>query len=210
MGKKSRAKKHRKSRVQKTPDEAITLGPLRIERYGRHIRFSNNSTPEQHAAFLERSREANKQVLIDLERELVVLQALIPKYDAVELLHRAAYMLIPLFMKYRSEGEFQGEESYFLPTVEYLQYLIARTEANTDGKTPSEVEWEEIWTQALKVLHLTQSHLLARGDDHDASYGDRLLTVHARQSTSDDTGQTLPAFLCRLFEIVVVAIRAAN
>jgi len=163
MGKKSRSKKHNKEWVRKAPDEVITRGPIRIERYGRHIRFSNTSTPEQHTAFLEHSKRVNKQVLIDLERELGVLQVLVPKYDPVELLHRAAYMLMPLFMKYRSESEFPSEESYFLPTVEYLQYLIARTEPNTDGKTPSETEWEEIWAQALKVMHLTQSHLLARG-----------------------------------------------
>lgn len=163
MGKKSRTKKHKKEWIRKSPDEIFSNGPFLIERYGRHIRFSNNSTPEQHAAFLDYAKEANKQVLIDRERELAVLQALISKYDPVELLHRAAYMLMPLFMKYRSEGEFQGEESYFLPTVEYLQYLVARTEPNTDGKIPSESEWEEIWTQALKILHLTQSHLLARG-----------------------------------------------
>lgn len=163
MSKRSRSKKRKKEWVRKTPDDVIARGPIRVERYGRHIRFSNNSTPEQHAAFLECTKEVNKQVLIDLERELAALQVLIPKYDPVELLHRAAYMLMPLFMKYRSEGEFEGEESYFLPTVEYLQYLIARTEPNTDGKTPSEAEWEEIWAKALKVLHLTQSHLLARG-----------------------------------------------
>lgn len=162
MRRKSHGKKHKKKWIGKAPDEVIAHGPLRVERYGRYIRFSNTSTPEQHEAFLENTKEVNKQILVDLERELVVLQGFVRKYDPVELMHRAAYMLMPLFMKYRSEGEFQADESYFLPTVEYLQYLIARTEANADGKKPTEAEWEEIWAQALKILHLTQSHLLAR------------------------------------------------
>lgn len=163
MGRKNRRRNHKQKWVRKTPDEVISDGPIRIERYGRHIRYSNNSTPEQHAAFLEHTKEVNRQILVDLERELTVLQGLVGKYDPVELLHRAAYMLIPLFMRYRSESEFQADESYFLPAVEYLQYLIARTEPNMDGKKPTEAEWEEIWAQALKILHLTQSHLLARG-----------------------------------------------
>lgn len=162
MGKKKRSKNHKKKWVRKTPDEVIASGPLNIERYGRYIRFSNTSTPQQHAAFLEHSKEINKQVLVDLESELAVLQDLLTKYDPVELMHRAAYMLMPLFLKYRSEGEFQADETYFLPTVEYLQYLIARTEANKGGKTPSETEWEEIWAQALKILQLTQSYLFTR------------------------------------------------
>jgi hypothetical protein len=163
MGKKKRSKNHKKKWVRKTPDEVFVSGPLSVERFGRHIRFANTSTPQQHEAFLEHSREVNNQVLLDLESKLAVLQNLLIKYDPVELMHRAAYMLMPLFLKYRSEGEFQADESYFLPTVEYLQYLIARSEVNKDGKTPSETEWDEIWEQALKILQLTQSHLLARG-----------------------------------------------
>ncbi|MHB0978161.1 MAG: YecA family protein [Minisyncoccota bacterium] len=101
-------------------------------------------------------------MLAELQRELAVLQALVAKYDALELMHRAAYMLLPLFMKYRSENEFLGEEAYFLPTVEYLQYLIARTAPITDSKKPSEEEWEEIWAQARKIMHLTYAHLFTR------------------------------------------------
>lgn len=73
MNRKSRGKKHGKDRVWKAPDEVIAHGPINIERYGRYVYFSNNSTSEQHAAFLEYSKEANKQVLVDLERELAVL-----------------------------------------------------------------------------------------------------------------------------------------
>jgi hypothetical protein len=162
MGKKSRQKKQKKDWVRKTPDEVISDGPIRIERYGKYIRYSNTSSPEEHAAFLERSKELNKKVLTDLERELAILQGLVSKYDPVQLMHRAAYMLLPLLIKYRSEGEFESDESYFLPTVEYLQYLIARTEPNTDGKTPSESEWEELWAQALKIIQLTLSYLFTR------------------------------------------------
>ena len=68
MGRKSRGKKHKKEWVRKTPDEVISRGPIRVERYGRYIRFSNTSTPKQHVAFLERTKEVDKQVLEDLER----------------------------------------------------------------------------------------------------------------------------------------------
>jgi hypothetical protein len=162
MGRKSRGKKNKKQWVRRKPDEVMSLGPIRVERYGRFTRLFNTSTPEEHSAFLVRSKEANKQILADLQRELTVLQTLVAKYDAVELMHRAAYMLLPLFMKYRSENEFTGEESYFLPTVEYLQYLIARTAPIANSGKPSEEEWDEIWAQALKIMHLTYSHLIAR------------------------------------------------
>lgn len=117
MGKQSRNKK-RKEWVKKSPDEVISSGPIRIERYGRFIRFSNNSTDEQHAAFLKETAEAHKQIISDLAKEVPALQEMIKKHDPIELMHRAAYQLLPLFKKYKSESEFSPEESYYLPTVE--------------------------------------------------------------------------------------------
>ncbi|MDE1925498.1 MAG: hypothetical protein KGH79_05010, partial [Patescibacteria group bacterium] len=111
---------------------------------------------------MKRSEEVNKEVVGELEKGVPTLQNLINKYDPVELMHRAAYMLLPLFMKYRSEYEFAPNESYFLPTVEYLQYLISRTPANTDGKTLTEEEWSGIWEQATKIIRLTQTYLFSR------------------------------------------------
>ncbi len=140
----------------------ISYGPLRIERFGRGIRYSNTSTPEEHTVFLKKVEEENKRILEELEREVITLQNLVKKYDPVELMHRAVYMLLPLFIKYKSENEYGLGESYYLPAVEYLQYLIARTEMNADGEKPSKAEWDELWGQTIKVLEHTMSYLLTR------------------------------------------------
>lgn len=163
MGRQSRRKKQRNKRVTKRPDEVIGGGPLRIERYGRFIRYSNNATPKEHAAFLQHAAETNKKVLAELAAEVPALQQLVGRYDPVELMHRAAYMLLPLFIKYKSEYEFEADEVHALPMVEYLQYLIARTAVIDNGKNPSEQEWAELWSQATKVFTLTQNHLMFRG-----------------------------------------------
>ena len=144
MGKKSRRKKRTKEWIKVKPDEVFNYGPLQIERYGRFVRFSNISTSKEHDDFLKNSKKQNKKILEDLEKKVVVLQKLISKYDPVEIMHRASYMLLPLFIKYKSENEFASEETNYLPTVEYLQYLIARTDMNIDGKKPSEKEWGKI------------------------------------------------------------------
>src|SRR5947208_3485388 len=137
MGKKRNKKRGPKRRVRMIADDVLSLGPLRIERFGRFIRYTNTATPEEHAAYLKRAQEAHKRAFAELEEGVPVLQKLIQKYDPVELMHRATYMLIPLFMKYVSESDYPIGESYYLPTVEYLQYLIARTAPNSDGKEPS-------------------------------------------------------------------------
>lgn len=162
MGRKSNKKRNQKKWVKKVPDEAYRFGPLRVERFGRFIRLSNNASPEEQAELLKRAKVINKEIPEKLEKEINSLQKLIKTYDPLELMHRAAYVLLPLFVKYKSEGEYGREETTYLPTVEYLQYLIARTEANIDGKIPSEKEWEELWNKALEIFKLTQEYLFTR------------------------------------------------
>src|SRR2546425_8983998 len=162
MGKKHRQKKGKAKWHSPTPDEIVSRGPLSIARFGRFVLLSNRSTPEEHHAFLLKAAEANKKIYKELAGKLGALQDLIHKYDAVLLLHRAAYMLLPLFMKYRSENEFGLEESLSLPAVEYLQYLVARTEPNSTDAEPTEEEWQALWFLTLDVLRLTQQHLFTR------------------------------------------------
>jgi hypothetical protein len=161
MGKKRRKNKPHKW-VRPAPDEVASFGPLRIIRYGRNVVLSNQSTPEEHQAFLARSAEANTRIHAELAAEVGELQDLIRNYDPVLLMHRAAYILLPLFMKYCSENEYSNEESLALPGVEYLQYLIARTEPNTSGAEPTEAEWEALWGLTVEVLRLTHQYLFTR------------------------------------------------
>jgi hypothetical protein len=162
VGKKNRKKKRKKGWITIKPDEVLNYGPIQIERYGKYIRFSNVSIPTEHAVFQKHAEEQDKKILEDLKNEVVTLQKLISAYGPVEIMHRATYMLLPLFMKYKSENEFDSQETYYLPAVEYLQYLIARTAMKIDGEKPSEEVWDKIWEEVLKILELTQSHLLFR------------------------------------------------
>lgn len=147
----------------KKPNEVLSFGPLKIIRNGRYIHILNTATPKEHAAFLKKMETAHREVISELEKEVAKLQTLIQKYDSIEIMHRAAYMLLPLFLTYHSESEFTGEESNFLPIVEYLQYLISRTASNCDMKKIDENEWEDLWATATKVLKLTQEYLFTRG-----------------------------------------------
>jgi SEC-C motif len=162
VGKASRNKKQQAKWVHRAADEVFSSGPLTIERFGNLVRYSNNATREQHAELLSRATTANKELHKDLSDELTTLQGLLKHYDPVQMLHRAAYMLLPVLIKHRSENEYTSEEAFFLPAVEYLQYLVARTDISTDSRTPTEDEWQQLWEQTLKVLRITQSYLLTR------------------------------------------------
>lgn len=155
--------KHTRNRAKSIkPDEVFEYGPLTVARFGRYIQFSNESTPEQQTAILKHTIETHQKNLRDLEVEVPALQALIGKYDAVELMHRAAYELLPLFMNHRTESEYTPDETYSLPTVEYIQYVIARTPVIPGAPSIKDQEWDTLWAQAKKVMELMNSYLFTR------------------------------------------------
>ena len=163
MAKNNKKKRNRKNHSAKSKRyQVMNFGPIQIEQVGRFVRFSNNSTPEQQKAFIRRLEQMHPKIVKDLEVEVLKLQSFVRQYNPIELMHRAAHMVLPLFMNYRSENEFASNESQFLPALEYLQYLIARTEPATDSIQLSENEWQQIWGQVLRVLQLTQNYLWTR------------------------------------------------
>lgn len=151
MGRTSRRKHTRAKQV-----------PISIARFGRHVMLANTMTPEEHREFLGRMVEAHEEIRRKLAAQVVALQDELRKYDPILLLHRAAYMLLPLLLRYRSENEFTAEEGFHLPAIEYLQYLVARTEPNASGAEPTEEEFQALWQLALDALRLTQQYLFTR------------------------------------------------
>jgi len=162
MGKSNKRKKLSKRFLKLRLDDAFVAGPVHIERFGNVIRFSNTSTPEQHKDFLQQAENANTEAFKQLEIKVPLLQRLISKYEPLEIMHRAVGMLLPLFIQHKSEGEYSSEESWFLPTAEYLQYVIARTAFLADAMAPTDAEWDELWSEAIDVIRLTQNYLYTR------------------------------------------------
>src|SRR5437868_5154263 len=165
MAKKKRGKKAKTVRLK--ADEVFERGPLRIERFGRFIRMQNTASDAEHAEFLKRAHALGKETIKEIEAAVLALQALVAEYDPLELMHRAAYVLLEVFMGGPSESELSSDESFFLPTAEYLQYLVARTEFKPDAAKPTEEQWGELWAEAVKVLRLTQTYLLFRKTSSD-------------------------------------------
>jgi hypothetical protein len=160
MSKKKR--KHLKKWVKVQPDEEIKIGPVSLKRFGKNILIENMATPHQHAEMLKNMDKAHGEILKSLEGEILILQGLIQRYEALEIMNRAAYELLPLLMKYKSENDFPANEAYFISAVEYIQYLIARSPLPTSSETLTEERWRELWDQCIKVIRLTQSYLMTR------------------------------------------------
>ncbi|MEF8699273.1 MAG: SEC-C metal-binding domain-containing protein [Candidatus Accumulibacter sp. UW20] len=180
--KQNKQSKRKRKWTRLKPDEVIRGGPLSIARYGRFIQFSNHATTEEHNAFRATVAAENPKILANLARKISDIQDRIAKYDPVELMHRAAYEIMPLFLKHQSESEYSSEEARVLPGIEYIQYLIARTEPNLTGATVSEKEWQELWVAVDEALQLTGQYLFTRRTSNPPSPMDelRFYLDHAR------------------------------
>jgi hypothetical protein len=75
-------------------DERYTYGPLELIRAGKTVIMQNNSTPEEHAETLRQAAKVNKELLVDLETKVKELQGEIAKYDPLELMDHAGYMVL--------------------------------------------------------------------------------------------------------------------
>ncbi|MDD3607715.1 MAG: SEC-C metal-binding domain-containing protein [Candidatus Moranbacteria bacterium] len=161
MGKKSRKKRFKKPRLIR-PDDILSFGPFSIARYGRHIVMSNNANQEEHARLLEYSAQQAEKCKDEWKAEISKLQNLISKLDPLELMHRSAYEVMPLFLKYKSEADYSDNEAIGLPGLEYLQYLIARTRKAKLQVKPDEEAWNEVWSSIKKVFRQGQQYLFFR------------------------------------------------
>ncbi|HSW92049.1 MAG TPA: SEC-C domain-containing protein [Candidatus Saccharimonadales bacterium] len=143
-------------------DERFQYGPLELVRAGKYVMMRNNATSEQHAEILKRAAQANKELLKQLDAKVQELQKMISKFDPLDLMHRAGYMALTLLIKGKTESELTSDETKILPSIEYLQYLIARTPGDSKAEEPTDKEWKELWEGVVDVLITTSSYLSTR------------------------------------------------
>lgn len=168
---KKRRKRAKKRRLDKETerltgrtkiDERFRYGPLELVRAGKYVMMHNTATPEQHAEILKYAAEAHKELVKELEQNIRELQKLVSKYDPLDLMHRAGYAALTLLIKGKTESELTLEENKVLPSIEYLQYVIARTPGDPKAKEPTEAEWKQLWSKVIEILDITSAYLSTR------------------------------------------------
>jgi hypothetical protein len=163
MGKKSKAKKFRKNKSDDNkPDEVYTNGPLSIARFGKNLVFTNKMTDNEHKEVLERAKHLHKETFDDLKTKIADLQDAISTYDPLMIMYHASNVILPTLFKHKSEADFSPEETRFLPALEYLQYLISRTQPKDTYLELTEPLWDAVWELAVDTITLAQSWVFTR------------------------------------------------
>jgi hypothetical protein len=168
MSKRNEKKKRRQKREAERRtgrvkvDEHFQYEHLEIIRAGKQVIMRNNASPEQHSEMLKRAARANKQVVNDLAAKIKELQGMISKYDPLDLMYMAGCIALGLLAKGKTESELKTEENKVLPSIEYLQYLIARTSGDPKAAPPSDEESKALWEMVGDVIDLTSAYLQTR------------------------------------------------
>lgn len=161
MGKKSRSKKNKPKKIY--PDEVYDYGVIQIARYGKNLILSNQMSDDEQMKFLSAMNESHKEIFKEIEEKISSLQKCLTIYNPAVLMHRAAYTVFPLFLQYTSETEFRSEEAFYLPGVEYIQYLLSRSKpAKVVKNIIEEHEWNDIWNLTIQILSLTKRWINTR------------------------------------------------
>lgn len=161
LRRKKRLQRESQRRTGKTKiDERYAFGPLEFMRAGKMIIMKNSSTPEQQAEIRKKAAEANARLIVELEIKIKELQQKVRKHDPLELMDRAGYQAMGLLIHGKTESELSGNESKILPSIEYLQYLIARTTPDLDSKDISKKDWEDIWSGISEILDTASNYLM--------------------------------------------------
>lgn len=161
MGRKNKDKQP-KDWVKRKPDESLCFGPIRIDRYGRYIHFSNTMTFEEHKILLSKMKITHSDISMEISIKIEELQKAIAQYNPIDLLHRAAYEVLPLYIRYESESDYQPAEGSNLTTLEYLQYLISRSKFNPNGNTIDDSTWPPVWKMIKDVIKLAENWIWTR------------------------------------------------
>lgn len=145
--------KKRKRRKGVRPDEVVHMGPLRLTRFGRLVRWENRATEAQHAAFMRKLEEIYPKICAEIDGLVSRITDTVSLFDPLQLLHRSFWEYLTQNMGVPSEIEHTQEANETRLILDYLQSMICAIPPRPEIKeTISEEEWSAL-TGDIKALY---------------------------------------------------------
>ena len=144
MGKQKQAKRYQVTK----PDELFTKGPIRFERHGRFIVGRNNWTSDEHSRFMNGLADQYDAVVAEIDALVTEAAAEVARYDPLQILHRAWWMLSDIRIDIEAENQVGKEDVLATRMVDYVQSLIASTQPSS----PKEELCDEGWAKLKNLI----------------------------------------------------------
>ena len=126
MSKKSRERRERRKKV--APDDYMSSGNFEMARFGKYIIMQNNSTPEEHAAYMDFLRTEYPKKYIEIKQLIEILKAKVVQCNPYQLLFYIRRLTNESRLNIYSEIDFTDDSNELISAQEYIQSMIVSTD----------------------------------------------------------------------------------
>ena len=126
MSKKSRERRERRKKV--APDDYMSSGNFEMARLGKNIIMQNNSTPEEHAAYMDFLRTEYPKKYIEIKQLIETLKSKVVQCNPYQLLLYIRQLTNESRLNIYSEIDFTDDSNELISAQEYIQSMIVSTD----------------------------------------------------------------------------------
>lgn len=140
------------SEFRKKPNEVVEGPGVRIERYGRFIRWQTSRTEEEQKKLLEALATYRPKLRQETDEQVKKLESVLAKYDAINMIANFALVNISYDPETYKEYAHEGKQPY----VEYICLLYLRKPYEAKEPTPIGKDGiQEVWDAVDKIFDNT-------------------------------------------------------
>jgi hypothetical protein len=140
------------SEFRKKPKEVVEGPGVKIERYGRFIRWQTSRTEEEQKKLLEAVATYRPKLRQETDEQVKKLESVLAKYDAINMIANFALVNISYDPETYKEYAHEGKQPY----VEYICLLYLKKPYEAKEPTPiGKDEIQEVWDAVDKIFNNT-------------------------------------------------------
>lgn len=137
------------------PDEVISMGPIRVARFGKNIIWKSN-WPE--GAFAETQKhwiETYPKIVHEIDTLISEIAVLISSLPPDKLLHRAWWEMAHRHINIESEDQVTSEDGVLMRMIDYVQSVIVAVQPSEDQRLEvTEEEWATLQGKVKQLFEL--------------------------------------------------------
>lgn len=140
----SRKNKRNRNKYIK-PDEAMSIGPLQVGRFGRNIVYQSNWQEGDFEKFQKELASNYADIVSTIDALVLKISNLIARTPPSELMKRAWWEYANSSLLVETEAEVGPDEAHAMRMIDYVQSMIAATKpSETQAGKVSEEDWADL------------------------------------------------------------------
>lgn len=158
-------KKHKKLK----PDDTCSSGNFQIKRWGNKVLLKNDLSKAEHNEFIKHLAEEYPKVVIEIDKYIEEIVAIIQGCNPLDLMLRAYWnLLLECFLKQTDSDKIAYDDNTAQRTLEYIQSVIVSIPPKPEihNNQVSESDWARL-THLISTMY---EYLIGKYPMHNSAY----------------------------------------